>query len=349
MTAAASLTATVVVPTHDHGATLLRSVPTALAQSVGDLEVLIVGDGVPPQARAAVDELLATDPRVRFFENPKGERHGEAHRHRALAEARGEIVLYLSDDDLWRPDHVASMRELLREADFAHTLPVGVDATGALFVFSGDLSVPGVIRRMLDGENFIPLHCAGHTLEAYRRLPRGWTPAPEGVPTDLYFFQQLLAQDWCRPASSHRPTGIHFPSPLRMHWTPEQRLAELDVWAAAVADDERWQRAVLSLLASVSRELAEAQLALEEIRFEHGRVAERVGELDAELSAAAGRIDALERLRADTDTALAARTEELDSLRGTATWRLRERLKALPLVWRVLLPLVRALAGRRAR
>ena len=72
-----STAATVVIPTHDHGRTLLRSVPSALAQTVSELEVFVVGDGVPDVTRELMAELVAADERVRFFDNPKGERHGE--------------------------------------------------------------------------------------------------------------------------------------------------------------------------------------------------------------------------------------------------------------------------------
>ena len=42
-----------------------------------------------------------------MFDFPKGDRHGEAHRHAALAEARGELVAHICDDDLWFPEHLA--------------------------------------------------------------------------------------------------------------------------------------------------------------------------------------------------------------------------------------------------
>jgi glycosyltransferase involved in cell wall biosynthesis len=110
--------ATVLIPTHDHGPTLYYSVRSALAQSVENIEILIVGDGVPEPTREIVAELQR-DERVRFLDNPKGESRGELHRHTALQEARSEIVCYLSDDDLWLPDHIATMRQLLESADFA--------------------------------------------------------------------------------------------------------------------------------------------------------------------------------------------------------------------------------------
>ena len=91
--------ATVLIPTYNHGSLLRYSVASALRQTVRDLEIFIVGDGVPDATREIVAELQH-DPRVRFFDNPKGPRHGELHRHAALRQASGEIVCYLSDDDL---------------------------------------------------------------------------------------------------------------------------------------------------------------------------------------------------------------------------------------------------------
>lgn len=79
--------ATVLIPTFDHGETLLYSVRSALRQTVSDIEIFVVGDGVPTPARRFIEELIAEDPRVRFFANDKGPRHGEVHRARALPTA----------------------------------------------------------------------------------------------------------------------------------------------------------------------------------------------------------------------------------------------------------------------
>ena len=93
-------------PTHDHGRLLFSAARCALDQTVADLELFIVGDGVPDVTREVVAEL--DDERVRFFDNPKAPSRGEVLRRAALAEAGGEIVCYLADDDLWMPHHVAS-------------------------------------------------------------------------------------------------------------------------------------------------------------------------------------------------------------------------------------------------
>ena len=236
--------ATVLVPTYDHGPTLVRALRSARNQSVRDIEILVVGDGVPDVTRELMDGICRTDPRVRFFDNPKGERHGEAHRAVALDEAGGEIVCNLSDDDLWRPDHVAVMRELLRDADFAHTQPFAVMADGGLHVWDVDLAGRVDRAALLAGDNRVPSSFSGHTMAAYRRLPRGWHPAEPGLPSDLHMYQHFLEHDWCRARSDPRVTTVHLPSSARPGWSPAQRLDELDRWVAVIEDEDSWRDVV---------------------------------------------------------------------------------------------------------
>ena len=138
--------ATILIPTHRHAAVLPLALRSALGQHGVSIEVFVVGDGVEDDTRAALEPFLA-DSRVRFFDFPKGERHGERHRHVALQEAAGEIICYLSDDDLLLPGHLVEMRRLLEHADFAHGAPVGVvpgggDPRGVLQYGPADLGRP---------------------------------------------------------------------------------------------------------------------------------------------------------------------------------------------------------------
>ena len=233
----AELRATVLVPTHHHGPTLHESVGTALAQSVPDIEVLIVGDGVSDATRDAASQLSRSDRRVRFLEFPKGPRNGEIHRHAALMGARGRIVCYLSDDDLWFPDHVAAMDELLTgEVGFAHALPLRIEPDGAIGDWSVDLALPYYRQQIIAGRNWIPLSCGAHTLEAYRRLTAGWTTTPSGwVGTDVYMWRKLLGSG-VAVAGCTRPTVLVFPSPDRRGWASERRVEELGLWRKRIAD-----------------------------------------------------------------------------------------------------------------
>ncbi len=224
--------ATVLVPTHTHADTLRYSVPTALRQSVRDIEVFIVGDGVGDDTRQIAAELVASDPRVRFFDFPKGENRGERHRHEVLAEARGEIVCYLFDDDLWLPNHVEVMQQMLSDADFAFAPCVVVEASGALRACTVDLS--SWIERYLfthprSSTCSVPT-AAAHTMALYRRLPWGWRPAPRGVAPDKYMWAQCLSVTGCRTRSASTATSLVFPDPPRRGWPTSARLEELAAW-----------------------------------------------------------------------------------------------------------------------
>lgn len=205
--------ATILVPTHDHPALLPVAIRSALAQQSVSFELLVVGDGVGDDTRAALEEFL-DDSRFSFLDFEKGERHGERHRHAALQEARGEIVCYLSDDDVLFPDHVAEIRRLLAEADFAHSTPVIVHPDGALEYRPADLARPEFLALIREGRNnFIGLTGAAHTRAAYDRLPHGWRPAPAGTPTDIHMWQQLAGLPGFRGLTARRLTAIHFPDP----------------------------------------------------------------------------------------------------------------------------------------
>jgi glycosyltransferase involved in cell wall biosynthesis len=161
---------------------------SALAQTARNTEILVVGDGVPDLTRGVVGELAEHDARIRFFDNPKGPRHGEVHRHAALAEASGRVVLYLSDDDLWFPDHVATMLRLLDEADVATAVSLRIVPGKKPRLDLVDIEQPEMRSSVAEADRPIRLSSGGHTLAAYRRLPHGWRTTPEGITIGRYFW-----------------------------------------------------------------------------------------------------------------------------------------------------------------
>jgi GalNAc5-diNAcBac-PP-undecaprenol beta-1,3-glucosyltransferase len=321
-----SLAATVLVPTHDHAETLLRSVRSALAQTVEEIEVFIVGDGAPDRTREIAAELSAEDQRVRFFDNPKGERHGELHRHAALQEARGEIVCYLADDDLWLPAHVEEMRRLLDGADFAHSLAFWLDVDGKARPLRVDLGLPHFRELLQSGENRVPLSCAAHTLELYRRLPTGWRPAPRSIFSDLYMWQQILAVPGCRARSGSRATALSLPTPAREGWSAEQRLDELDTWSVRLAEPGLEESLRTQVLEALAREGEELEALLARAVLDRDWLA---GERDW----LAGEVRRHERRVAELEARVAVLEDaerQLAELSTSVTWRLRLRLLAVP-------------------
>ena len=224
-------TFTVVIPTHNHADTLRYAVRSVLWQTCQDLEIFIVGDGVPDRTREIVAELTEEDTRIRFFDFPKGDRLGELHRHHALQEANGRFVAYQADDDLWLPEHLASIADLLEDHDLVHCMQMEVSIDGQLSSWMFDAHDDSLaIEKMRNSQTGFGLASGAHRLDAYRRLPLGWHAAPKGINTDLYFWLQFLVEPWCRYRSYKWPNVLHFSSVPRKDWDIERRVEELSTW-----------------------------------------------------------------------------------------------------------------------
>jgi len=220
--------ATVLVPTHDHAHLIGYSLRSIQEQSFADFELFVVGDGANEETRDVVADLARNDARIHYFSFPKGARNGEAHRDIVLKQARGEIVAYCGDDDIWLSDHLAEMSTLLTRCDFGHLAQVNVHKPGRYVVFRGTMSKPRHRHGMLEKNRcFFGLTVGGHTMAAYRSLPVGWSPAPIGTPTDQNMWRKLLRQPGLRFGGKLKATSIHIVSPQRTDWTRDQRTAEL--------------------------------------------------------------------------------------------------------------------------
>jgi hypothetical protein len=257
--------ATVLIPTHRHAELLPFAVRSALAQEGAQIEVLVVGDGVDDDTRHTLEPFLA-DPRVRFFDRPKGERHGERLRHDALRESTAPIVCYLSDDDLLLPGHVAQMAELLERADLATDLPANVWPDGSIHYFAFDLGRPEFVQLLAQGRAGGGLTGTAHTREVYDRLPFGWRPAPPDTATDVHMLQQFLTVPGFIGVTSDRLTSLTFPSPLRAYMTDGERVAELEGWERRIGDPQ-FPEELEALTFAAARRAAE-RLKLTSLRLE---------------------------------------------------------------------------------
>jgi len=221
--------ATILIPTFRHAALLPFAVRSALDQDDASVEVLVVGDGVEDDTRAAL-EPFADDERVRFFDFPKGARHGELNRHEALREATGEIVCYLSDDDLLLRGHVSEMRRVLVDADLAHSPHFWIDLDGTLNFLPRNMARAEFVELARSGTESIGLSGAAHTLDGYRRLPHGWRTTPADEHTDHHMWLQWLGISGFRGAAGSHATFLWFPSIVWGKIEISERATALEDW-----------------------------------------------------------------------------------------------------------------------
>lgn len=249
---------TVLLPVHRPPALLPYAIESVLAQSQTDFELMVVCDGAPKETVACARSYGERDARVRTFDFTKGERNGEAHRHTVLLEASGEIVAQIADDDIWFPDHLTETETLLAAADFGHVIHTAAHRDGSVTALACDLSNPAVRRRLINDKynGFGPTFCA-YRLDAYRRLPEGWAPAPANVWSDLYMWRKFLRRADMTFKSRAVVTAVHLPAVERRDMSLVERAAENELWFRRISDpNERKaiaEEAMRSLIAQSAR------------------------------------------------------------------------------------------------
>jgi GalNAc5-diNAcBac-PP-undecaprenol beta-1,3-glucosyltransferase len=251
-----NMKATVIIPTFDHGALITFAIQSVLMQTFSSFELFVIGDGAPEETKTLVRSFENQDDRVRFFDHEKGARNGEVYRHAALQEASGDFVAYLSDDDLYLPNHLEVLAKALTHYEFVNVRTFDIRADGSIWPFPVDLART-FYRYLFDcGHNRIPLSMAGHTMELYRRLPFGWRTTPRPIFTDLYMWQQILGSTESI-ASLPDISVLHFSSPERKGFTQETRYQELSEYFEQLSNKEDCQRLVANIDFSLSQSAVE--------------------------------------------------------------------------------------------
>jgi glycosyltransferase involved in cell wall biosynthesis len=94
---------TVVLPTRNRQADLLRAARSVLSQTYRDLELIVVDEGSSDDTPDVLVSLCNEDPRVRFVRNDVAVGLPGA-RNCGIDAARGDLVAFCDDDDAWLPD-----------------------------------------------------------------------------------------------------------------------------------------------------------------------------------------------------------------------------------------------------
>jgi glycosyltransferase involved in cell wall biosynthesis len=149
-----SVMVSVVIPTRNRSALLVRTLKTVLYQRDVELEAIIVDDASTDGTHSLVSSL--PDSRIRLLQNHTRRRVSNT-RNRGIAESRGEWVAFLDDDDLWSPDKLISQLEAARRFDRAwcYSGAVAVDEDLEIIAGSGSPQAQAV-RDDLPYRNLVP-------------------------------------------------------------------------------------------------------------------------------------------------------------------------------------------------
>ena len=123
-TAPGPLISVVITTIGRHEMLSLRSIPSVLAQTHQNFEIIVGGDATPPETQQALEAFQ--DPRISFFNlNFAGPYPADIQSrwlvggvpayNEALARARGHWIACLDDDDAWRPHHLECLLHRAKE------------------------------------------------------------------------------------------------------------------------------------------------------------------------------------------------------------------------------------------
>ena len=222
------------MPALDSEATIREAVESVLAQTVGELEVIIVDNG----SRLPVAEALAgiRDRRVRILRSERNHGVGGG-RNVALARARAPLVSQLDADDLWEPDYLESILPCFDDPG------VGLAYSNALILehptghtdYIGDPSV-----HPMDGFPKIaeqcPIPCPSATIRTSAIRGIGGYTGWLGMTEDYDMYLRLARAGW-RFAYVHRQlVRYRWPQPGRgiTYRKREQELWELVMYVRFV-------------------------------------------------------------------------------------------------------------------
>jgi glycosyltransferase involved in cell wall biosynthesis len=94
----------IVLPTFRRPHTIGFAIRSVLGQTHRHFTLHVVGDGCSAETEEVVRSF--DDPRLRFRRFPKATGFGYVHRNVVLRESAAPYVAYMTDDDLWFPDHL---------------------------------------------------------------------------------------------------------------------------------------------------------------------------------------------------------------------------------------------------
>lgn len=198
----------ILLPTHNRADVLPFAIRSALAQTVSDFELLIVGDGCTDSTAAVVASF--DDPRIRWFDLPKAPGIGYANRNVALREARGRYIAYLAHDDLWFPDHLARLVARLEEtgAELVHSRLMWVELDGRIRPTAYNIEIPSHQRAMASDAR-IAMCSVMHTRACFDRY--GWLDETLPRSADLELWHRIaVGRGFTNVAFVPEPTTLHF-------------------------------------------------------------------------------------------------------------------------------------------
>lgn len=123
----------VVIPAYNCAGTIAATLRSVAAQTISDIEIIVVDDGSRDQTRDVVGGLAREDRRIVVVTQSNS--GVSATRNRGIRMAKAPIIAFIDGDDLWAPDHLAchlAQFEAMPHLGVSFSAARYVDATGTV-------------------------------------------------------------------------------------------------------------------------------------------------------------------------------------------------------------------------
>lgn len=252
----------ILLPTHNRPEVLKFAIASVLAQTRTDWELLVVGDGCTD----GTADMMAgyDDPRIRWFDLPKGPGFGYANRNVALRQARGDLIALLGHDNLYFRDHLDRMDPLFANPKvvFGYSRPLFIDDDGVIVPFYINLHMSRAREDFLKFRNVLPATTIVHRRSCLEKVgywredlerdgdwdlwQRIFQAHPMGfqmqrLPTSLHFRASWRkGKVWVTAPYSHMRAlhafGDWYPAPFDLKFDLNGPPAQEKVWALMLAE-----------------------------------------------------------------------------------------------------------------
>lgn len=119
------------IPAYKAERYLQATLDSVRTQTFGDWELIVTEDGSKDAAESMVAQFSKTVPQTVTYQRHEKNQGLPATRNTGIGSARGQWIALLDSDDLWKPEHLASLTKRTREqpaADFVHAGSVLFDS-----------------------------------------------------------------------------------------------------------------------------------------------------------------------------------------------------------------------------
>lgn len=227
--------ASVILPAFSRHLCMDTAIRSILAQTVDDIELIIIGDGPTPEVQSVARSWTERDARVRYLPFRKGTGAGHRHRDRVVrSDARAERIFYCDDDDIFLHDHVERLGKSLDDgADVVDTPIVAATPSGHVDAGVYHMDIPEVrdlVGSRASYKAIYDTHLA-HTAGAYgRAVAAAPRRGEELFPVMLTGLARDPSLRWQRVVGM---TALSIVGKPRSTWSERDRAGELAAWNEA--------------------------------------------------------------------------------------------------------------------